>query len=353
MSRLQAEPGPSGQPRAHGELGPLRFEPFLRPMVWGGRRLAEVLGKPLPTAGPHGESWDVSDHPLHHSAVAAGPHAGRSLRELMEQERQALLGPAAPAHATFPWLVKFLDAHDWLSVQVHPDEEAVRRLWPGEGSKTEAWFVLDAQPGSRVWAGLLPGVDERALRVALPKGAVAECLHSLEPQPGDCVFLPAGTIHAVGGGVLMAEIQQTSDATFRLFDWNRRDAQGKSRTLHVEESLASIHWDQGPVSPRRAPGFRTPRPESGDSPGGPARREELVRCRYFHLDYLADSRPFSCGGSGRLQALLVLSGHGVLEAGYGEEPLRPGQAWISPAAAAAVQVRPDPWLGCLLCTLPD
>ena len=124
--------------------------------------------------------------------------------------------------------MKFLDARDWLSVQVHPDEEAVLRLWPGEGAKTEAWFVLAADPGSRIYAGLEPGTDKAGFRAALQAGTVAKCLHHFEPRPGDCVFLPAGTVHAVGGGVLMAEIQQTSDATFRLFDWHRRDAQGKS-----------------------------------------------------------------------------------------------------------------------------
>src|SRR5206468_7878875 len=131
----------------------------------------------------------------------------------------------------------------------------------GEGSKTEAWFVLEAQPGSRIYAGLLPGVDEHCLRAASAAGTVAHCLHCFTPRPGDCVFLPAGTVHAVGGGVLIAEIQQTSDATFRLFDWNRKDAQGNSRQLHIEESLASIHWGQGPVQPLRvteANGHRVP-----------------------------------------------------------------------------------------------
>src|SRR5205807_1382927 len=123
-------------------------------------------------------------------------------------------------------LIKLLDAHDWLSVQVHPDKESVARLWPGEGSKTEAWFILDALPGSRIYAGLLPGVDAAALGAAIAAGRAHECLHSFAPQPGDCVFLPAGSVHAVGGGVLFAEIQETSDATFRLYDWNRRDAQG-------------------------------------------------------------------------------------------------------------------------------
>jgi mannose-6-phosphate isomerase len=308
-------------------------------MVWGGRRLAS-LGKALPTAEPYGESWDVSDHPLHRSVTASGAAAGRSLRELMERERAALLGPAAEAYPTFPWLVKFLDACDWLSVQVHPNEVAVRRLWPGEGSKTEAWFILDAAPGSRVYAGLLPGTDEATLRKALKDGTVAECLHQFEPRPGDCVFLPAGTVHAVGGGVLMTEVQQTSDATFRLFDWNRRDAQGKARTLHVEEALACIDWRRGPVTPVRAAGFA--------EAGRESQRQTLVRCRYFTLEYVAGMEPITCGGEGSLQLMIVLRGRGRL----GTEAVTRGQAWVLPADLPRSRCQPDGPLAALLCTLP-
>lgn len=317
--------------------GPLRFFPFLRPMVWGGRRLAAALGKTLPDGRAYGESWEVSDHALHRSVVAVGPHAGRSLRYLMEQYRQALLGPVRAE--TFPWLVKFLDARDWLSVQVHPDEEAVRRLWPGEGSKTEAWFVLEAQPDSRIYAGLLPGVGEKDIRAALAANVVGECLHQFAPKPGDCVFLPAGTVHALGGGVLLAEVQQTSDATFRLYDWDRRDADGRPRQLHVEESLAATHWDQGPVHPVRAD-------------AGRAKLQPLVRCRYFHLDYLGGAGPHAVGGIGALQALIVVAGGGRLESEEGEEDLRPGHTLIFPAEGRPVRVHPGDSLGCLVCTLP-
>ncbi|HXG13418.1 MAG TPA: type I phosphomannose isomerase catalytic subunit [Gemmataceae bacterium] len=321
---------------------PLRFLPFLRPMVWGGRRLGEVLGQPLPSDEPFGESWVISDHPIHRSITATGPWAGRSLRELMEQERAALLGPAASAHAVFPWLVKFLDANDWLSVQVHPDEEAVKRLWPGEGGKTEAWLVLDAAPGSRVYAGLLPGIDEQRLRAALQAGTVAECLHQFEPQPGDCIFLSAGTVHAVGGGVLIAEVQQTSDATFRLFDWNRRDAQGRMRPLHIEQALACIDWSRGPVTPIRVEGFGS----------GAARRQPLVRSPYFDLAYVAENQPIPWGGEGRLQAVVVLRGRGRLETAWGEEIVAAGQAWVLPAAMTPVKCWPEPSLSLLVCTLP-
>jgi mannose-6-phosphate isomerase len=319
---------------------PLRFLPFMRPMVWGGRRLGDLLGKPLATAEPYGESWDISDHPLHRSQVALGPCKGQTLHNLMERDRRDLLGEAADKYETFPWLVKFLDACDWLSVQVHPDEEAVRTLLPGEGSKTEAWFVIQTAPQSRIYAGLLPGVDRSQLEAALAAGNVTDCLHSFEPKAGDCVFLPAGTVHAVGGGVLMAEVQQTSDATFRLFDWNRRDARGQSRKLHIEESFASIHWDQGPVQPIRT--GESPRPE----------RQSLVRCRYFDLELIRPSAATKIGGIGHLHAVIVTNGNGRLAWRDGSEAIRTGEAWLLPASMPEATVHPDTAVEILVATLP-
>lgn len=327
---------------------PLRFESYLRPMVWGGRQLAEVLGKHLPELGPYGEAWEISDHPSHASAIVQGPHKGQTLRQLMEREPSLLLGDSAARYPRFPWLVKLLDAWDWLSVQVHPNERDVARLWPGEGSKTEAWFVLAAAPTSRVYAGLLPGVDETRLRSALREGTVGDCLHQFSPRPGDCVFLPAGTVHAVGGGVLMAEVQQTSDATFRLFDWNRRDAKGQSRQLHVEEALACINWHGGPVQPVRAEGY----PGGQQGPGG-AIRQRLVECAYFTLEYLRESEPFPCGGIGLLQVLMVLHGRGRLSTGEGDWELVPGDTLLLPAALDVLTCRPEGDVGVLLSSLPS
>jgi mannose-6-phosphate isomerase len=330
---------------------PLRFEPFLRPMVWGGRQLGEVLNKPLPSGATYGESWEISDHPSHASLISHGPHKGQTLRHLMERQSVALLGTAASGHSRFPWLVKLLDAWDWLSVQVHPNEGDVVRLWPGEGSKTEAWFVMAAAPNSRVYAGLLPGVDEKVLRKALHEGTVGDCLHQFSPRPGDCVFLPAGTVHAVGGGVMMAEVQQTSDATFRLFDWNRRDSRGQTRQLHIEEALACINWSSGPVQPVRARSY--PRGESASpQPSSGSMRQRLVNCSYFALEYLRSSEPLTCGGSGGLQVLLVLHGHGRLWTGEGVWQLSTGDTLLLPAALDSLACHPEGDLGLLLSTLP-
>jgi mannose-6-phosphate isomerase len=327
---------------------PMRFEPFLRSMVWGGRELEQRLGKRLPNSGPYGESWEISDHPIHRNVVADGPFAGLSLRALMQEHAGRLLGPGGERYTTFPWLFKFLDACDQLSVQVHPDEMSVAKLWPGEQSKTEAWLVITARPGSRIYAGLKPGVNESQLRQALQTRGVIDCLHGFEPEPGDCIFLPAGTVHAVGGGVLIAEIQQTSDATFRLYDWDRRDREGKTRQLHIEEGLACIHWDQGPVHTVRCAGF----PGSKEAaPPVRRHRQKLVSCPYFLLEYIRASEPFVIGGDNRLEVLAMLNGGGQFTSAA-EDRTKAGDVWLLPAALPRLWCRPEGTIHALRCTLP-
>jgi mannose-6-phosphate isomerase len=306
---------------------PLRFAPYFRSMPWGGRKIERYLGKNLPTPEPYGESWEVSDHPLHQSRLATASGSGVTLRQLMTANRADLLGSAADRHTVFPWLIKLLDAEGWLSVQVHPDPDAVKKLLPGEGSKTEAWHVLDADPGSRIYAGLKPGVGPQEFRTALGQGRVVDCLHSFTPKAGDFVYLPAGTVHAVGGGVFFAEIQETSDATFRLFDWHRRD-----RQLHLDEGLASIDWAQGPIEPSVAVGDR------------------LVACRYFQVDRIGGPGPCTLGGVHQLQALIVTAGQGRFDNG---EFVMAGDVWILPAVLPKTTLRMEKALAGLLCTLPE
>ncbi|MCS7045222.1 MAG: class I mannose-6-phosphate isomerase [Gemmataceae bacterium] len=317
-------------------FGPLRFEPYFRPMPWGGRALATLLGKPLPPSGCFGESWEVSDHPRHRSVVACGPGRGTSLRQLMLQHPVELLGEKARQLPTFPWLIKFLDCRELLSVQVHPDSAAAAALCPNEGSKTEAWYVLHAETASRIYAGLRPGIGPSELRTALDEGTVADCLHSFVPQAGDCVFLPAGTVHAVGGGVLLAEIQETSDATFRLFDWNRVDAHGQARPLHINEALTAIHWEAGPVQPDRAP--------------ADADRWTLVRAEPFHLELVRARWEFATGPRGTLNAVIVLAGTAHWSASGAA--VQRGDVWVVPAAAVERRLVPTQPLEALLATWP-
>lgn len=301
--------------------GPLVFESSPRAMVWGGRALAERLGKLLPDQQPYGEAWEVSDHPRHASVCRSGPAEGRSLRTLMEHHAADIVGGKGAER--FPWLLKWLDCHDWLSVQVHPDAEKVVTLWPGEGPKNEAWFILQTRPGAKVWSGLLPGVTAEQLRETAASGTIADCLHSFEPKPGDCLYLSAGTVHAVGGGVLMAEIQQTSDATFRLFDWNRKDASGKGRQLHLEESIACIDWNRGPVNPVRPCNF--------GREDAPASVAALVNCPYFHLHYVAGGTPVELPLAETLGAVFAISGRGTLRGANRGEILKVGDTAILPA----------------------
>ena len=319
----------------------LRLEPSPRAMVWGGRLLADLLGKPLPDAQSYGESWEVSTHPRQHSFHH---DSGRTLADLTRRYPTDMLGRGASPDTPFPWLIKWLDCHDWLSVQVHPDAEKVKTLWPGEGSKNEAWFVIAARPGSKVWAGLNPGVTHEQLRQASLDGTVADCLASFEPQPGDCVHLPAGTVHAVGGGVLMAEIQESSDATFRLFDWNRKDAHGKSRDLHLEQSLAAIDWAQGPVSPVRTAAFP---PGPGDSC-----RHILVRCPEFHIDLCSGDTPVGLTSPGTLGALMQVAGKARLEYRGSVIPLGMGDTLVLPAALRQAMWVPEGPAAMIHATVP-
>jgi mannose-6-phosphate isomerase len=329
-------------------LDPIQFHPLIRPLVWGGRRLGEDLGKQLPPGEACGESWEISDHASHASVVDGGTLNGQTLRQLMHGPAW-LLGQGAGQYSIFPWLMKFLDARDWLSVQVHPDEEAVKRLWPGEGAKTESWFVLDALPESRIYAGLQPGVDEAVLRAALAEGSVADCLHSFHPRPGDCLFLPAGTVHAVGGGVLLAEVQQTSDATFRLFDWNRRDAQGRSRTLHIEQALACIDYRQGPVTPIAARGYPQALAEAGSAEPVCQR---LVQCPYFVLEYIRETEVFELPG-GSLQVLVGLHGRGWVQGAMERVRIKCGRTLLLPAIMEKATVVPEGPLGLWVAALPE
>jgi mannose-6-phosphate isomerase len=312
-------------------MEPLVFEPYLRPQIWGGRRLGERLGKSLPDGGDYGESWEISGHAHHVSRVAEGPLRGALLTDLWAQHAREWLGEAARLEPEFPLLIKFLDCHQRLSVQVHPDDATARRLLGDARGKTEAWIVLDADPTGRIYAGLKPWVDRSVLEQHLDAGAVEQCLHVLAPRPGDCFFLPAGVVHAVGGGVLIAEVQQSSDATFRLFDWNRVGADGKPRELHRRESLESIDWSAGPVEPVAA----APLPADGED----VARERLASCAYFQIERYRLGKSVVGPYRDRMSIWMVLAGEAELHqpaTGYGRA-CRAGATILLPACGASVE----------------
>ncbi len=260
-------------------LYPLKFKPRYLAKMWGGRKIEAILGKKIPP-GPIGESWELFDFPPGvvdessgwiSSEVAEGPLAGKTLHELVKEFGRELHGdvPLVGPLGQFPILIKFLDAAQDLSVQVHPDEEYARAN-PGAHLKNEAWFVVHADAGSRLLKGLRPGVTRESFAKAIADGSVESSINSITVEAGDCFYLPSGTVHALGAGILAAEVQTPSDTTFRVFDFNRVDpSTGKMRTLHVEQAMKCIDFSAGA--------------EGLESAVGP----ELVSCDYFSIKRVA------------------------------------------------------------------
>ena len=223
-------------------LYPLRFEPIYKYTIWGGDKILALKG--MQSNGENlGESWEVSGVEDNVSVVADGYLKGTSLAELIQKYKEIFVGETVYQRYgnQFPLLFKFIDAHDDLSVQVHPDDEIARKHRQSNG-KTEFWYVIDAEEGSSLYAGLKKNCTPEELRTAVESGGVCELLNKEGVEAGDAFFLPAGRVHAIGAGILIAEIQQTSDATYRLFDYNRVDKNGNPRELHLDKALESIDY---------------------------------------------------------------------------------------------------------------
>lgn len=271
------------------ETSLLTFRPHLEERIWGGRRLARY-GRELPPEVPVGESWEISAIPGRSSEIARGPHAGEPFLDLLVAEREAIVGTRYRGDSAFPLLLKLLDSSTPLSIQLHPtDAEALRLEGPGEGKlgKTEAWLILDAEPGAEVVHGLAPGVDPRAFWArmeeigadALPAEEERSWFRWVPVRAGDVVFVPAGTIHALGRGVVLAEVQQNSDITYRIYDWGRRDAAGRARELHVEKAKQISLPPLGPC-PHANLGALTPS----------SARSTVLDCDRFRFDLVSLER---------------------------------------------------------------
>ncbi len=300
-------------------LPPLRFEPRCFEKVWGGRRL-ESLGLSLPPSAPIGEVWLVVDRAEEQSVVAEGPCAGATLEELMRRDRAGLLGRSRPAGSgRFPLLVKYIDASQPLSVQVHPGPHSSPDL--GE-SKTEAWYMLAADAGAHVWTGLAEGVGvERLAQVAGSAGCV-DLLARNPARAGECILVEGGTVHAIGGGIAILEVQQNSDTTWRLYDWDRPGLDGRPRRLDIREALRCA----------RSVSFTPRAPRVLEESDG-WRRGRLVDCDLFQMDQLDLDGERALSTEGRAQVLCVLEGEGVLQTQAGEARLRRGDAWLLPGAS--------------------
>ncbi len=311
---------------------PLRFGPIYEYRLWGGRRLANLMSEPLPGDGPVGEAWILSDRDDHMSHVTNGPFRGRSLGELVQQFPSKLMGKRASEFPRFPLLLKFLDCHEMLSVQVHPTAANTDLLPEGETPKAEAWVVLVAGAESRICAGLKPGATAENLRKAVANDNVADCLASFTPKPGDAVFIPAGTVHTLGDDVMVFEIQQNSDVTFRLYDWGHLDAKtGEPRELEVDQALACIDYNN------KSAGLVSPMVESRT----PVDRERLFDCDFFRLWRLHGESPFTVGAAGEPRVLVCLEGTGELEHAGSAYTIGKGEVWLLPSQLRAFSFYPQ------------
>ena len=294
---------------------PLTFRPIFMERIWGGRKLAELFGKKLPANKRIGESWEIVDRPEAQSVVARGPLKGKTLHELWNESRLLIFGevPNAPR---FPLLIKLLDAHEKLSLQVHPPEQVARKL--GGEPKTEFWYVAAADPGAELLLGFCKPSTRVQFENALREGTAADYVHKIRVKPGDAAFLPAGRLHAVSAGNLLIEVQQNSDTTYRVFDWNRRDYSGQPRQLHVKQAMASIDFKD--VTPKLV------RPK-----GETLVRHELFEVQKWNLDSPREATP-------RGQFAVVCCVTGKLRCA--DVDLAPGEFFLVPARLQDRQLQP-------------
>ena len=286
----------------------------------------------------------LSDRDDYASRVADGPLKGQTIGHLMEQSPEQLLGRLAGHFSCFPLLLKFLDVREMLSLQVHPADARKDLLPAGETGKTEAWVVLEAGPKSRIYAGLKTGITAADLRRAVARGVVADLVSSFIPKQGDGVFIPAGTVHSLGGDVVVFEIQENSDVTFRLDDWGHIDpTTGRSRALQVDQALSAINMAQGAVAPVAPVVEET----------APVERERLFDCEYFRLWRLHGQSPFAVGAAGVPRVLICLEGTGRVEHGGQTYAAGKGDVWLLPAAVGACAFRPSGAVTLLEVALPE
>ena len=310
---------------------PLRFQPILQYRLWGGRRLAHWLATTPPRDEPIGEAWLLSDRDEFPSRVAEGPLKGCTIAQLMERSPRQILGRMAKRFRRFPLLLKFLDVQQMLSVQVHPPDSQIDLIPKGETGKTEAWLILEAGAESRVYAGLRPGVTAADLRTL--NGLTADRdLASFVPSPGQSVLIEAGTVHSIGGGLVVFEVQQNSDVTFRLYDWDHVDPKtGRPRPLQVEQALTCIDFERGAIKPT------PPDIETTD----PVARERLIDCSHFRMWRVRSAVPFEVGEDDAPRVLVCIDGGGTIGYDGNYFTMEKGDVILLPAALGVRGFQPS------------
>lgn len=301
------------------QLTPFRLTAQYRERVWGGQKLKQANP-------PIGEAWIIYEEDV----VADGPYAGQTLAQVVAATGEDLLGKRVKAQTgdRFPLLIKFLDCADWLSLQVHPNDEQAEKLeGPGHFGKTEAWHIIEADPGAKLISGLKPGTTNEALAQSIPNGTILDHVKYLDMHIGDSIFIRAGTVHALGPGLLLYEVQQTSDITYRVFDWNR--PQTPARQLHIEKSLA--------VSNPQMEGQAIPLPALNDGDC-----KTILACEYFTLDVLnAYAQPIQLDTRGEtFHALTMIEGEAQVAGNGWQQTLGRFESLIVPASCGAYSITP-------------
>jgi len=296
----------------------LKFEPLYQTRVWGGKGLHTSLGRDLPKDQRIGESWEIVDREEAQSVVADGCWKGLTLRQVLEQHAELLMGPGWSPERRFPILVKWLDCQERLSLQVHPPAEAAAQL--GGEPKTEHWYVAETSGDAALIVGLKKGVSREEFESALKESRLEQCIHSFPTQPGDSILVESGRLHAIDAGNLILEIQQNSDTTYRVYDWGRVGLDGKPRDLHIEKSLQCIDFEDFEPEPLRIP----------EHPGKPT---ELVDCSEFSITHhvLQPGDTLSFPADQSLHLLHLISG--TLTETQGGQTIHKGENLLLPYAA--------------------
>jgi len=321
---------------------PARIEPQFVPRIWGARTLAPLFPEKTNLAEPAGEAWLTGND----CRFASGPYAGRTLAEAWREMPPEWAGARMNTGAAFPLLVKFLFPEEMLSVQVHPDDDYAREHEAAQGAsgKTEMWYVITARGGAEVLVGLKPGTSAETFRRAIAEGTAENCLRRIPLRAGDAVYVPAGTMHTIGPGLALCEIQENSDITYRVYDYNRVDASGKARPLHVEKALAVTNFGEQ-IGGKLAP-CATGR--------GALEETFIAACRYFATErWDFSARIGAVTSRERFELLIFIEGSGYIECGHERLEYGKAQVWLMPAALGAFQLTPHGRTSLLRTYVPD
>lgn len=308
---------------------PIKFIPDYKDRVWGGSKLQTVLHKEIPNDHT-GESWEIACHSHGQSVVENGEYKGLTLYELLSAHGESVIGKPFGPEDKFPLLIKFIDAKSKLSVQVHPDDAYAKVYENGELGKSEAWYILQADPGSKLIAGLKDGVTKEQFNKAVQNNTLEDILHEIEVSKGDVLNIPAGLIHAIGEGILLAEVQQNSDTTYRVYDWGRVGLDGNPRELHVKQSLEVIDFEQ-----KHSKELVEPDIEQGEH----YTLKTFVRSPYFILQELVVNGDYDAAQNHDFEILMCVEGEGSITAGEFTVPVNEGDTLLIPHSVESYRVK--------------